>query len=207
MRRAALAAGLPWSANGRLKTLTCRRRCGGAVNWRADDTDSFARCDADANSPRCGRGAATEPARQAPAPGRQIYFDQLPHNAGSRARSRARSAAREFDKPTVMQLERQVHAAAVCAWRCVIDRIEAEAKHNVEAALALGGIHSDRRAVQAAASMSIADRKGWRPTIIARTDTKASARLRSHDDVGSWRAPGSSNIRNPSATAMIISSR
>ncbi len=136
----------------------------------------------------------------------KVYFDHLPHNNPARALDLALEVLRqETDKPTLMQLNDKFMLALLYAHGDeVIDRIAAEAKDNARLRWLLGGIHfgpgepiNDRIA-------DIADADGWRADERVRCTIRSIAlRCRSP----SSRTPGSSNTRNPIATATTISLR
>jgi len=99
-----------------------------------------------------------------------LYFDHLPHKRPDRAFDLALEVLRsEQDKPTVMQLNDKFMLSLLYAHGAVvIERIEAEAKHNAALRWLLGGIHFGpdepfKRRIEA-----IADLRGWRAEDLAR---------------------------------------
>ena len=103
-----------------------------------------------------------------------LYFDHLPHKRPDRAFDLALEVLRsEQDKPTVMQLNDKFMLSLLYAHgAAVIERIEAEAKHNAALRWLLGGIHFGpdepfKRRIEA-----IADSSGWRADDLARRTPK-----------------------------------
>ena len=137
-----------------------------------------------------------------------LYFDHLPHKRPDRALDLALEVLRsEPDKPTVMQLNDKFMLSLLYAHgAAVIGRIEAEAKQNAGLRWLLGGCTSDPMSRSSAAPRRLPTAGAGASTIsrAGRRNTRLSARRCRWRN---WPAPGSSNTRNPNATAMTISSR
>jgi uncharacterized protein DUF6869 len=138
-----------------------------------------------------------------------LYFDHLPHKRPDRALDLALEVLRsEPDKPTVMQLNDKFMLSLLYAHgAAVIGRIETEAKQNAGLRWLLGGMHFGRpMSRSSAASRRLPTARAGAPTI-SRAGHRSIRSIARPCRWRNWRAPGSNNIRNPSATAMTISSR
>ena len=104
----------------------------------------------------------------------KLYFDHLPHRKPDRALDLALEVLHsETDKPAVMQLNDKYMMSLIYAQGAdVIDRIEAEAKHNARLRWLLGGIHFGPDEALKGRIAEIADSKGWRKDANARRKPK-----------------------------------
>ena len=103
-----------------------------------------------------------------------LYFDHLPHAQPDRALDLALEVLRsETDKPTVMQLNDKFMLSLLYAHGdAVIERIEAEAKHNAALRWLLGGIYFGPDELFTQRIGAMADREGWQADDLARRSPK-----------------------------------
>jgi hypothetical protein len=137
-----------------------------------------------------------------------LYFDHLPHKRPGRALDLALEVLRsEPDKPTVMQLNDKFSCR--CSMRMAPPRSDGSKPRRNKTPGCVGcwaGFTSGPMSRSSAASRQLPTAGAGAPTIwrAGRQNIRWIARpCRCRN----WRAPGSSNIRNPSATATTISSR
>ena len=93
----------------------------------------------------------------------KVYFDHLPGENPDRALELVREVlATEQDKPTVMQLNDKLMLSLMYAHGAdLIDRVEAEARHNAKLRWLLGGVHFGTGEPFERRMEAVADRDAW----------------------------------------------
>lgn len=138
----------------------------------------------------------------------KLYFDRLPHRRPQQALDLVLEVLKsEADKPTVMQLNDKFLLSLLYAHgEEVIARIEHEAGHNDRLRWLLGGVHVDPDDPLMSRIAGLADSKAWQADHLAQRTPREPLDFPTCRPPGS-RAPGSSNIPDPSATGTTICSR